>query len=393
MKKKIILIVILVVFISIISGSIVLINSKRMSYKIDKNIEVNIFDKVYNIDYIKNIKNGKIITKKKLIDTSKLGTTNITISLKDYFKKNKKVTYKVKVVDKEEPTITFIDKLSVEEGNEIDLLKDVKAEDNSREEIKVEVVGDYDLKTPNTYELEYVAKDSSGNEKREKFTLEVTKKVEVVVPSSSSSSTNKTFTTSNGHSGKIVNGITYIDGYLIANKTYALPSSYNPGGLDGEMYSALQIMINDAASQGINLWIKSGYRSYSNQQSTYAHWVNTYGQATADTISARPGHSEHQTGLAVDLNSLDQDFEYTPEGKWLNNNCSKYGFIIRFVKGKENETGYAFEPWHVRYVGKDLASKLSSLSISIGSSSTTPVEEMPEERQKTTIEVDADTPT
>ncbi|MDO4996459.1 MAG: M15 family metallopeptidase [Bacilli bacterium] len=358
MKKKIILIVILVVFICIISGSIVLINSKRMSYKIDKNIEVNIFDKVYNTDYIKNIKNGKIITKKKLIDTSKLGTTNVTISIKNYFKKTKKVTYKVKVVDKEEPTITFNDKLSVEEGNEIDLLKDVKAEDNSREEIKVEVVGDYDLKTPNTYELEYVAKDSSGNEKREKFILEVTKKKEVVVPSSSSSSTNKTFTTSNGHSGKIVNGITYIDGYLIANKTYALPSSYNPGGLNGEMYSALQTMINDAASQGISLWIKSGYRSYSTQQGTYAHWVNTYGQATADTISARPGHSEHQTGLAVDLNSLDQDFEYTPEGKWLNNNCYKYGFIIRFVKGKENETGYAFEPWHVRYVGTDLATKL-----------------------------------
>ena len=356
MKKKVILIIIIVLFISIICGGVVFFNSKRMSYKIDKDIEVNIFDKVYNTDYIKKIKNGKLITNKKLIDTSKLGTTNVSLKLKNYFNKTKKVTYKVKVVDKEAPVITFNDKLSVEEGNDIDLLKDVKVEDNSREEIKVEVVGDYDIKTPNTYELEYVCKDSSGNEKREKFTLEVTKKPVVQAPVSGN--VNKTFTTSNGHKGQVINGITYIDGYLIANKTYALPSSYHPGGLNGEMYNALQTMINDAAGQGINLWIKSGYRSYNTQQGTYAHWVNMYGQATADTISARPGHSEHQTGLAADLNSLDQEFEYTPEGKWLNNNCYKYGFIIRFVKGKESETGYAFEPWHVRYVGKDLAAKL-----------------------------------
>lgn len=357
MKKKVILIIILVLFISIIGGGLVFYNSKKLSYKIDKNIEVNILDKVYNTDYINKIKNGKLITKKKLIDTSKLGTTSVSLELKNYFNKTKKVTYKVKVVDKEAPVITFNNKLSVEEGTDIDLLKDVKAVDNSNEEIKVEVVGDYDIKTPNTYELEYVCKDSSGNEKREKFTLEVTKKVEVVAPTTSNS-TNKTFTTSNGHKGQTINGITYIDGYLIANKTYSLPSSYNPGGLNGEMYNALQEMFNAAAAQGINLWIKSGYRSYSNQQGTYAHWVNMYGKATADTISARPGHSEHQTGLAADINSLDQDFEYTPEGKWLNDNCSKYGFIIRFVKGKESETGYSFEPWHVRYVGKDLANKL-----------------------------------
>lgn len=357
MKKKSLLIIILVVFVCVISGCIVFINSKRMSYKIDKNVEVNIFDKVYNTDYINNIKNGKLITKKDLVDTSKLGTTSVTLKLKNYFNKTKKVTYKVKVIDKEAPTITFNDKLSVEEGNDIDLLKDVSATDNSNEDIKVEIVGDYDLKTPNTYELEYVAKDSSGNEKREKFTLEVTKKVEVVVPSSSSS-TNKSYVSSNGHKVEVINGITYIDGVLIANKTYSLPVSYNPGGLNGEMYSSLQTMFNDAAAQGINLWIKSGYRSYATQQSTYAYWVSQYGQATADTISARPGHSEHQTGLAADINSLDQEFEYTPEGKWLNDNCYKYGFIIRFVKGKENETGYAFEPWHVRYVGKDLATKL-----------------------------------
>lgn len=361
MKKKIILTLIIIFVISTISIGILFANSKKLKYKIDNNIEINILAKAYNTDFIKNIKNGKLISKKKLIDTSKLGTIKVSVTLKDYFKKNKTVTYKVKVIDKEPPTITFNNKLSVEEGNEIDLLKDVKVEDNSKEEIKVEVSGNYDLNTPNTYELEYVAKDSSGNEKKEKFTLEVTKKEEVQV-SVTTPTTKKTpdgtFTTSNGHTGKTIDGITYIDGVLIVNKTYSLPSSYNPGGITSEAWGALQEMQGAASSQGINLWIKSGYRSYSTQQNTYAGWVATYGQATADTISARPGHSEHQTGLAVDLNSLSQDFEYTPEGKWLNDNCYKYGFIIRFVKGKENETGYAFEPWHVRYVGKDLATKL-----------------------------------
>lgn len=357
MKKKVIFIIVFLLIIIISISSLLFINSKKLVYSIKDNIEVNILDKVYNTDYLKNIKNGKVISKKSLIDTSKLGEVTVSLKVKDYFNNTKKINYKIKVVDKEAPVIVFTNKLSTEEKKDIDLLSGVSVSDNSREDIKVSVEGTYDINVPNIYNLEYVAKDSSGNEKREQFTLEVTKKIEIIVPSSSSS-TNKTFTTSNGYKGQVINGITYIDGVLIANKTYSLPSSYNPGGLTNEMYSALQEMFGVASSQGINLWIKSGYRSYGNQQGTYAHWVNTYGQASADTISARPGHSEHQSGLAVDINSLNQEFEYTPEGKWLNDNCYKYGFIIRYVKGKENETGYAFEPWHVRYVGKDLATKL-----------------------------------
>ena len=99
MKKKVILIIILVLFIGIMGGGLVFYNSKKLSYKIDKNIEVNILDKVYNTDYINKIKNGKLITKKKLIDTSKLGTTSVSLELKNYFNKTKKVTYKVKVVE------------------------------------------------------------------------------------------------------------------------------------------------------------------------------------------------------------------------------------------------------------------------------------------------------
>ena len=155
------------------------------------------------------------------------------------------------------------------------------------------------------------------------------------------------------------NGVTYIVtdyGYtLIANKTYALPASYAPGDLTAECAAALKEMQKAAAKSGIDLYVVSGYRSYATQQSVYNRYVNRDGKAEADTYSARPGHSEHQTGLAMDLNSLYASFAYTAEGKWLAANAYKYGFIIRYPKNKQNVTGYIYEPWHVRYLGKELA--------------------------------------
>lgn len=82
------------------------------------------------------------------------------------------------------------------------------------------------------------------------------------------------------------------------------------------------------------------------------------GKEAADTYSSRPGHSEHQTGLSFDLNTITNSFINTPECKWVNDNCYKFGYIIRFPKNKEKETGYMYEPWHLRYVGTDLAFKL-----------------------------------
>ena len=148
--------------------------------------------------------------------------------------------------------------------------------------------------------------------------------------------------------------LTYINGILIANKTYSLPESYAPG-IDKTAESALNKMINAAKQDGINLFIKSGYRSYSTQKTLYNNYVARDGVAAADRYSARPGHSEHQTGLAFDLNSLEQSFGETKEGKWLAEHCHEYGFIIRYPKDKEDVTGYMYEPWHVRYLGDDIA--------------------------------------
>ena len=155
-----------------------------------------------------------------------------------------------------------------------------------------------------------------------------------------------------------IDGIYYIDGVLIANKTYSLPSDYNPGGLLEEFTSNFTKMQRAASSEGISLNIISGFRSYETQETLYNRYAARDGKELADTYSARPGHSEHQTGLAADINSVDQSFEDTEEGIWLNNNCYKYGFIIRYPKGKEDITGYIFEPWHIRYVGVSLATTL-----------------------------------
>ncbi len=148
--------------------------------------------------------------------------------------------------------------------------------------------------------------------------------------------------------------LTYIGGILIANKTYALPANYAPGA-QKVATDAFAQMKADAAKEGLNLFIVSGYRSYEYQKNLYNRYVARDGKAEADTYSARPGHSEHQTGLAFDICSLETSFENTAEGKWLAANAHKYGFILRYPKGKQQITGYIYEPWHFRYIGVDKA--------------------------------------
>lgn len=150
---------------------------------------------------------------------------------------------------------------------------------------------------------------------------------------------------------------TYIDGILIANKTYPLPQSYAPGW-DTVASEQLQVMFNAAKNDGISLYVKSGYRSYIDQKIIYNGYVQRDGKEAADTYSARPGHSEHQTGLAFDLNSTALSFADTPEAKWIAENSYKYGFIVRYPKDKESITGYIYEPWHVRYLGIEKATEV-----------------------------------
>lgn len=132
--------------------------------------------------------------------------------------------------------------------------------------------------------------------------------------------------------------------------------------LRAEVAQAARTMMDAAKAEGVTLTVSSAYRSYAVQQQTYQHWVSVNGQKVADQLSARPGYSEHQTGLAIDFSSpegcrLEECYEDTRAGRWLAKNAQNYGFILRFPKGQQAVTGYLFEPWHYRYLGKDLTAR------------------------------------
>ncbi len=332
----------------------VIINSKKLVLKYEKIVDVSLGEQFYNIDNIISIKNGFLLTEKQKIDTTKLGQMEVSFEVKDFMKKIRKFKYTINVLDKESPVISCKKELETIKGNRIDLLKDVVVTDNSNEKIVPSIEGDYSFDKVGEYKLSYIAKDSSMNVAKEDFVLKVK---DVVDSNNNITGGDSTFVTSKGFKGVVKGGLTYIDGYLVVNKTYTLPSNYG-NGLTSETTSNFDLMKVAAAKEGLNVYISSGFRSYSRQKTIYNNYVNRDGQKNADTYSARAGHSEHQSGLAFDVNSINTSFANTKEGKWLNENCYKYGFILRYPKGKTNETGYMYEPWHFRYVGVELASKL-----------------------------------
>ncbi|WP_346935025.1 M15 family metallopeptidase [Clostridium sp.] len=144
----------------------------------------------------------------------------------------------------------------------------------------------------------------------------------------------------------------------------------NVNKLEAVAARALENLFQAAKDEGINLLGVSGYRDYNYQKKLYDNAVMSSGKAYADKYTAKPGTSEHQTGLAMDILSedyqvLDDGFKNTDAYRWIEKNCSKYGFIIRYPKGKENITGYNYEPWHLRYVGKKVAEEIMKNKITL----------------------------
>ncbi|MGE7022700.1 M15 family metallopeptidase [Solibacillus cecembensis] len=163
----------------------------------------------------------------------------------------------------------------------------------------------------------------------------------------------------------------YVDNILIANKKYPLPATFNEGE-SATARAALDEMIAAAGQQGYTLIAFSGYRSYEYQTDLYNRYVNRDGKDAADRYSARPGYSEHQTGLTFDIGEkgkealwLTSEFGETPAGKWLATNAHKYGFILRYPEGKEDVTGYMYESWHFRYLEGDTATKVYNAGVTL----------------------------
>ena len=150
---------------------------------------------------------------------------------------------------------------------------------------------------------------------------------------------------------------------VLVNKFFYLPEDYSPLNLveiDSTMLrreaaDAMEQLIRAAAADGYRLWVQSGYRSFTVQNTLYEQYSANDGQEQADTYSARPGHSEHQTGLAADFNTITDAFGESPEGRWAAENSWLYGFINRYTKENTEITLFRAEPWHFRFIGKEAA--------------------------------------
>ena len=155
------------------------------------------------------------------------------------------------------------------------------------------------------------------------------------------------------------------DEIVVANKHYPMSKDYNPGENPTAKAELLKLI---AAMQQAGFPISdhySGFRSYETQTQLYQNYVNKDGKAEADRYSARPGYSEHQTGLAFDLIETNGDLVTEEKAaQWLLDHAADYGFVVRYLKGKEKETGYMAEEWHLRYVGKE-AKEIAASGLSL----------------------------
>jgi len=177
---------------------------------------------------------------------------------------------------------------------------------------------------------------------------------------------------------------------VLVNKQFSLPEGYKPPGLIDdpalpflsgekgekrlirkEAADMLKKMFAAAAGDGLQLAVVSAYRSNRTQKTLFEYYVRTYGEAEARRFSAVPGHSEHETGLAVDVSGRDgkcaaEDcFAGSKEANWLAANAAAYGFIVRYPQGKESITGYTYEPWHLRYVGVKMAQEVTGKGLTL----------------------------
>lgn len=166
----------------------------------------------------------------------------------------------------------------------------------------------------------------------------------------------------------LVNKFNYLDENYAPDDIVkvSMQFAYGDNEIKKEVYEKFRSMYNGAKKEGLYLIITSSYRDYNFQKELWDSYANQKGDEWADSVSARAGYSEHQTGYTLDIvtyNANMSSFETTDEFKWLQDNAYKYGFILRYPKDKEDITGYSYESWHYRYVGKDVATKIKKLGI------------------------------
>ena len=259
---------------------------------------------------------------------------------------------KVTVKDTTKPKFTsFSEKIEVTKGDkDFDFKKHFKASDLSSCTLDINTK-DVNFDKEGDYTAKVTATDAHKNKESKKFTVVVKAEEKTAIASADNEQKVSPY---------------YKNGILIVNKKHPVPPGFG-GGVNQTALAAVNRMISDMKAEGLSVdSTTSNYRSYSYQSTLYQNYVNAYGKASADTFSARPGYSEHQTGLAFDLRepgggSLLTNSKAT---SWVAKNAHKYGLIVRYQSGKEWITGYQAEPWHVRYVG-DIATSVYNSGLSL----------------------------
>ena len=177
-----------------------------------------------------------------------------------------------------------------------------------------------------------------------------------------------TKTDTNKNNLLLVNKYNYLDATYVPAELTNIPLTYafDNNQTTKEVLSAFKNMWSAAKKQNLTLIVNSSYRDYKSQEEVWNYYDDLRGEEYADSIAARAGYSEHQTGLALDIityGATKNNFENTDEFKWLEKNAHKYGFILRYPKEKEDITGYAYESWHYRYVGIETATEIYNKKI------------------------------
>lgn len=318
----------------------------------------------YNIEYKSDFTDPYVVSKingkdtKKVdvfsnLNNNKTGSYVISYNLKvdNYY--TKRLYRVINIVDSEKPIINLIgeENVALDYGSKY-VEEGFSAIDNYDGDItsKVKVKNTIDTKKPGTYKITYSVTDTNGNKSK------VYRNVVIKEKNSAVSKTEPII--------EQKDGITYVNGIIFVNKDYSLPEDYDPK-VNKKAYKALEKMQNDAMVLGLDLNLISGYRSYETQEKLFQKYALKDGEEKANTYSAKPGHSEHQTGLAFDIGSVDRTFENTDEAKWIEENAHLYGFIVRYPKNKTDITGYIYEPWHVRYLGVDVATKVKASGLTL----------------------------
>ena len=350
-KKKILIIgsiVLAFVFIVILTFTCCFLTF-QLQLKGKKKITLEVFEKYQEKGATAQVF-GQPVSKIRI--TGKVNTNKIGTYQKSYYSTflffQKKKTRTIQVVDTKAPTIQLkgAEEVTIYVSSEYQD-EGVEVTDNYDKnlEAKVKVTSNLEKEKVGTYQIQYEVEDSSKNKATVTRTVKVVEKPAPVVQEATAVGT-------------------YVRGILIVNKQYHLPANYNPG-VSGIARQALTNLQNAAASVGHSMPLISGFRSYATQQTLYNNYVARDGEALANTYSAKPGQSEHQTGLAFDVGAIDDNYGETAAGQWLSQNAHLYGFIIRYLKGKENITGYQYEPWHIRYVGVEVATEIYQRGITL----------------------------